>query len=1158
MVLAQPRIWYIALACFFYTQVKTQTLCRTLVWKADQVPLLWQDSLPIIPSSIECFVNGVRLDSVFALSNTNPSFLKRSGLRVVDGPLTLKYCVLPGVFIKPYQKKSAAQLLQPKESVNPSLYQPGLYVERDPWSKSSLEKSGSISRGISFGNSQDLSVSSNLNLQLSGKLSDEIQILAAITDQNIPIQAEGNTQQLQDFDQVFIQFFTNKHKLIAGDYVITEKDRQFLRYNKKAQGLSYQFTDAFSKDKKLSGRLSGAASRGKFARHTLAQQEGNQGPYRLLGADNELFIIILSGTERVFIDGELLTRGVENDYIIDYNTAEIIFMPKRLITKDKRIVIEFQYSDRQYVRTLADAMVEYENKGLKIYGQFFTEQDHKNQPVQEDLSPAKKLFLQGVGDNISQALYPSADTTSYNPSRIAYEKLDSLGYEIFKYSLDSTQTLYQVVFSLVGEKRGNYVLTQSSANGKVFDWIAPDTLNGSILPQGNYEPIELLITPKQKQLGVLGLVYKGKKHQSLVEWALSKQDLNTYSDLQAGDDVGMALKVREDYLDNPEKAWQWKHHVQYEYLNKNFREIEWFRSTEFLRDWNLSGLVFKQDQHILQGGSGVYHHKNGKLLEYQAQSFQSKGAYQAIKHQISSKYQNDHWILEQVGGALESTKDSTQSTFLRHKSTLAAKTKYVVVGIKDDLEHNVFSTSQNTPLLQSNSYQFLEGEVFIRQGDSLKNKYQLSYLQRSDKHAPAGVLTPFTHAESVVGSADLLLSSNFNLKTRSTYRYLQIKDVAVQNIKPEKTLLNRVEYSWRAWKNSLQLNAFYELGSGVEARREYTYIEVPFGQGIYSWNDYNQNGLRELNEFEMAAFQDQANYIRIFTPSTQYLQTKNNQISQSIYLQPERVLNKKSSWAKVLAAFSDQFSYQKDWKSTYTSLKDHFNPLMIQAQDTQVLGINALFKNSLFVLRSDPRKGLTFNYQKTEQKLLSNNGFEYKNGLFWEGIVRIAAKAKNIWEIRYIKGEKQSLNDFFSLRNYQVNYYTWEPSWTLQWNAKWRSKVSAQQTLKRNIDLYGGQQSKQQKIQLDNRWSMAGKTNIETQFSYIYIDYSHAQEPGALNSAIAFEMLEGLKPGQNMTWSARLNRMLPNQIQLTLQYNGRASGGGKIVHVGGAEVRAFF
>lgn len=152
----------------------------------------------------------------------------------------IQFRVFPFNFTEPVRNKERRRATAQERGIyNPFVYTPSKSNE-NLLKFDGLNKSGSISRGISLGNNQDLSVNSTLNLQLSGKLSSDIDISAAITDDNIPIQPDGNTQQLQDFDRVYIQLSNEKSKLIVGDFQITRPESYFMNFNKRLQGGSFE------------------------------------------------------------------------------------------------------------------------------------------------------------------------------------------------------------------------------------------------------------------------------------------------------------------------------------------------------------------------------------------------------------------------------------------------------------------------------------------------------------------------------------------------------------------------------------------------------------------------------------------------------------------------------------------------------------------------------------------------------------------------------------------------------------------------------------------------------------------------------------------------------------------------------------------------------
>ena len=102
-----------------------------------------------------------------------------------------------------------------------------------------LESSGSISRGFNIGNNQNSVLNSELDLQISGKLSEKIYLKASIQDANIPLQDNGYSQRLDEFDQIFIELISDDWRIRAGDIDLKNSNSYFGKFEKRIQGLNF-------------------------------------------------------------------------------------------------------------------------------------------------------------------------------------------------------------------------------------------------------------------------------------------------------------------------------------------------------------------------------------------------------------------------------------------------------------------------------------------------------------------------------------------------------------------------------------------------------------------------------------------------------------------------------------------------------------------------------------------------------------------------------------------------------------------------------------------------------------------------------------------------------------------------------------------------------
>src|SRR5690606_7713293 len=106
---------------------------------------------------------------------------------------------------------------------------------------------------------------------------------------------------------------------------------------------------------------------------------------------------------------------------------------------------------------------------------------------------------------------------------------------------------------------------------------------------------------------------------------------------------------------------------------------------------------------------------------------------------------------------------------------------------------------------------------------------------------------------------------------------------------------------------------------------------------------------------------------------------------------------------------------------------------------------------------------------------------------------------------------------------------------------------------KQNAESLGGEKAEIIDLGLDFRLSKVESGTMFAQLNVISISYT-----GDANNSIAYQMLDGLQNGTNITWGAGIQRNLGKNLQLSLSYNGRKSEEIKSVHTGNMQVRAFF
>lgn len=990
-----------------------------------------------------------------------------------------------------------------------------------------LETKGFLTRGITSGNNQNAVTNSALDLEISGKISSSVNVRANIFDTNIPLQENGYSQNITDFDRIFIELYSKNWRVKAGDIRLQNNESYFMSFSKQIAGLEVEA----QVNEHLQIGASGAVARGAFSGYTLVSIEGNQGPYKILGPNNEPAIVMVAGSETVYVNGTPIERGENKAYTIDYNLSEITFNTTYPITNDMRILVEFQYSDRNYTRFVTYEQAKYTSEKFNISGYFYSENDAKNQPLQQVLSENQKEILANAGNNTDLMVSESAFLDEYSENKVLYKKSVNGAVTYFEYSTNPMDNLYTVRFTNVGSNKGDYILSRTVTSGNIYQYVG--------INLGDYNPIIKLVAPSKAQVFIVQSDYKPNKKTTIQsEIALSNNDANLFSSIDDAQNKGIATKIGWQQL-LIDKKWQLKSAIDHEYVQQNFGTPQGWETVEFNRDWNLltnnATKNYFRSELILQN-------KKKDFISYRYNNLSYDNSFKGNKHEVQSNIHLYRTSFFADASLLKNNSSLENNSFLRAKARVEHQFSKSWVGAFTNLEDNTRKDSNQKYI--NTSHRFKEYETYLGIGDTAKVFAKFGYNFRNNDSIKLNQFTEINNRKTFYLNSKLIASKNIQLAVYANYRKTQN---AFQQ--DEKSLNSKVVYRQKLLHDFVNFNIVYETSSGNVARQDYIYVKTEIGQGFYTWIDYNSDGVQDFDEFEIAQFQDQASYLRIPLPNLRFIATQRAKWQQSIGINFSK-WNGKNGFLKSLSHLSNQTFLTVNNEQERIENSFNFNPF--DFDKNKLIGLNYSFKNQLYFNRNLQKYSTTLSVGNSKNKQQFFIGTQENNNRTTQ--VDFSHKFANFWLIELMG--KQDINELhtenFTNRNYEIRSKEIHPKISFLYHKDHRFSAFYHFKNKKNR-TQNFESLQQQKFGIDYFYISQKKNQISVNGTVFLNNFN-----GNRQTPVAYQMLEGLQAGRNYTWNLLLNHKINTILNLSVSYLGRKSEDSKTIHTGNIQLKALF
>ena len=1035
------------------------------------------------------------------------------------------YRALPQFLTQSYHGYDTALILKPTQIDSSFISTKPLKRKQIPFE--GLQTKGSFSRGVTLGNNSDMVVNSAIDLQLAGEIKQGVTLRAVIRDDNLPRQQIGYSENIKEFDEVFIALEAKKWQARGGDMSLKNRD-YFLNFTKKIQGARYQYAGNH-----FNIEAAGALVKGQFGKYDFQGEEGNQGPYKIKGKNNEVYLLLVNDSEKVYSNGRLLERGASKDYIIDYQNAEIIFNPTFPISAKDRIQITYQYTDRSYTRLLTFAKTGFQQKKWTVSASIYTENDAKNSPLQQELTALQKTYLRQAGDDETLMQAPSEVATAYAENKILYKKVLVGTSYYYEFSNLETDELFYVRFTNVGSGNGAYNIASTNAIGTIYEYVG--TGNGA------FAPTVRLIAPNKLQVLTFDANYTPSEKTSIqIATGLSNYDENLFSTLDDNDNRATAFKTNiKQQLIN--KKWQIWTQGSFEHLARDFKAVERLQKIDFNYKWNIQNAVGNQD--FFQAGISGEKDEN-TYFNYKLQQLQL-GETKGVNHIINANYQYKKWLTQFNTNQLASSSalEYNNYNYLTSKISFTnPKAQYRLAYEQENtLRKNKITASLN-PL--SRGFSQLESAVFL--GEKNTKNIELSYALIKNDSVLNNTLQRKSTTNSYRFSSRFIQNKQGNAHLFVNYR-TSVFDADNSQIN---SLNSKFVLHYNFWKKLMQWNTKYNTLSGKLPQQEYTFVATESGLGYYKWNDYNSNGIQELDEFEVAQFQDEANYIRVLLPTKNYIKTFQNGFTQSIVINPIQWQQSKSKSKRFLSKFYLQSHWSIDQKNKQLGTNFDLNPFQKATENT--LSLLSRFQNDLYYNRGKKKYALHYEYLDLKNRTLLSIGlqeqYNQSHGLY------LKHQIKMDWRLD-LTGKSQKSIHFATNNpnaNHKIKTTLFKPE--LNYKASAKTQFSTSYSLVNKQNTIGNLETlKQQVFALKIHHQSSKKFSLDLDFQYYINDFL-----GNTNSPIAYFMLGGLQQGKNEVWQLLIHKKINSFMDLNINYNGRKATTSGAIHNASVQLKAYF